>query len=225
MFRRKKSDDATGTDGTDGTDEPAAPEQDAAAAEPAAGAASDGPRDVGDVDLEDGVERIDLSGLLIVPPADLDVQLQVDEASGEVAAVLLAGQEGAVELRPFAAPRNGDVWDDVRRQVAAEVARRGGTATEQEGPQGTELKVSLLVNLPDGGTATQISRVVGFAGPRWLVRATMFGRPAVEHRPDGDVERALRDVVVVRGSTPLAPGETLTLTVPPSAQRIEPDGS
>ncbi len=138
MFRRKKSDDdAAGTAGADGTDELAGPD------EVAAEAAPDGPRDVGEVDLEDGVERIDLGGLLIVPPADLDVQLQVDEASGEVAAVLLAGQEGAVELRPFAAPRNGDIWEDVRRQVAAEVARRGGTATEQDGPQGPELKVSL----------------------------------------------------------------------------------
>ena len=61
--------------------------------------------------------------------------------------------------------------------------------------------------------------MVGIAGPRWLLRATLFGRPAVEHLDDGDVEQAIRDVVVVRGSTPVPPGDALPLTMPPNAQR------
>ena len=39
------------------------------------------------------------------PRAGLELQLQVDEASGQVVAVVLAGEDGAVELRAFAAPR------------------------------------------------------------------------------------------------------------------------
>ena len=39
----------------------------------------------------------------------------------------------------FAAPRHGDLWSEVRPQIAAEVASRGGTATEREGRFGTEL--------------------------------------------------------------------------------------
>ena len=58
----------------------------------------------------------------------------------------------------------------------------GGTATEREGPWGTELVVSLTVDLPDGQRAQQASEVIGIPGPRWLLRATLFGRPAVEHR-------------------------------------------
>lgn len=185
------------------------------------GPRAQGPWDVSELDIpEDDESRIDLGSLLLTPRDTLDVQLQVDEASGQVAAVVMAGEEGAVELRAFAAPRNGDIWEDVRRQVSGEVARMGGTATEGEGPWGTELRVALMVALPDGQHAQQTSRVVGIAGPRWLLRATMFGRPAVEYDPEGDVEQALRDVVVVRGGTPIPPGDPLPLTIPPSAQRM-----
>jgi Protein of unknown function (DUF3710) len=207
MFRRRKAE--------------VDPVEEEATEEERTGPRADGPWDVSEVDIpEDDESRVDLGSLLLTPRDSLDVQLQVDEASGQVAAVIMAGEEGAVELRAFAAPRNGDIWDDVRRQVAGEVARLGGTATEMDGPWGTELRVALTVALPDGQHAPQTSRVIGIPGPRWLLRATMFGRPAVEHDPDGDVERALRDVVVVRGGTPIPPGDPLPLTIPPTAQRL-----
>lgn len=209
MFRRRKAE--------------VDPAEDEATEEERTGPRADGPWDVSEVDIpEDDESRLDLGSLLLTPGDSLEVQVQVDEASGEVAAVILAGEEGAVELRAFAAPRNGDIWDDVRRQVAGEVARLGGTATEIDGPWGTELRVALTVPLPDGQPGQQTSRVVGIPGPRWLLRATIFGRPAVEYDPDGDVERALRDVVVVRGGTPIPPGDPLPLTIPPSAQRLPP---
>ena len=75
---------------------------------------------------------------------------------------------------------------------------------------------------PDGQAAQQPSRVMGIAGPRWLLRATFLGRPAVEPDPDGDIETALRDVVVVRGNDPMAPGEPLPLTMPANAQPMPP---
>lgn len=93
-----------------------------------------GPYDVSEVDLEgDGVERVDLGGMLIAPAEGLELRLQVEESTGEVQSVVLAGPTGAVEVRAFAAKRNGDLWSDVRRQIAADTARRGGTATEQVG--------------------------------------------------------------------------------------------
>src|SRR5262245_40463869 len=73
-----------------------------------------GPYDVSEIDLDDGVERVDLGGLVVAPSPGRELRLQVDEASGSVQAVLIAGPEGAVELRPFAAPRNGDLWSEIR---------------------------------------------------------------------------------------------------------------
>ena len=215
-FRRKKSDEATQADQqVEPTAEQPGAETGAEATEDAVGnLRADGPWDVTEVDEEE-TQRIDLGSLLVAPHESLEVQLQVDEQSGQVIAVVLAAEEGAVELRAFAAPRHGDIWDDVRTQIAAEVSRRGGTATEAVGPWGPELRVVLNVTTPDGRTGTQPSRVFGIPGPRWMLRATFFGKPALEPSDDGLVERALRDVVVRRGTQPLAPGEPLPLTVPP----------
>ncbi len=217
MFRRRKS--ATGDEEPAG--ESLEESLDAGSADPRAR----GPWDSSEVDLEaEPDSRVDLGSLLIRPVEGLEVQLQVDEASGQVAAVVVVGPEGAAELRAFAAPRNGDIWDDVRRAIAGEVAQMGGTASEGEGPFGPELLVSLSVELEDGQHATQPSRVLGIRGPRWLLRATLFGRPAVEPDAQGDIERALRDVVVVRGTEPVPPGDALPLTVPPQVRPAAADG-
>ncbi len=193
------------------------------AAPEVAGVRANGPWDIEEVDLdEDDPSRLDLGSLVVTPREGLDIQLQVDEQTGQVVAVVMAGQEGAVELRAFAAPRNGDIWPDVRHQIAAEVTRRGGTATEAEGPYGTELRVVMNVTAPDGRTGQQPSRVFGIAGPRWLLRATLFGQPALEPTEDGLVESALRDVIVRRGGDPHAPGDALPLTVPQAvAQQMQ----
>jgi hypothetical protein len=221
MFRRRKAEQAEEAHLPDPSDD--VDEVDEAEIARRTGPRADGPWDLDEVEVSDDDGRIDLGSLLVTPVEGLDLQLQVDEQSGQVVAVLLAGAEGALELRAFAAPRNGDVWDAVRRQVSAEIARMGGTATETEGRWGTELKVSLTVNTPDGGRAQQVSRVVGIAGPRWLLRATMFGGAALEYRKNGPVETALRQVVVVRGTGPVPPGDPLPLTVPPNAQRVDPE--
>ncbi|HET8560914.1 MAG TPA: DUF3710 domain-containing protein [Marmoricola sp.] len=193
------------------------------AADPASDPAPDpgepGPRDVAEVDLSDG-GYADLGSLLISPPEGMDLQLQVDEASGEVLAVLLANEEGAVELRAFAAARNSDLWSDARREIAADAARRGGTATEQEGPLGPELAVMIPVTTPDGQSAVQPSRVLGHNGPRWFLRATVLGRPAVEPDSAGPWEDAIRAVVVRRGAQAMPPGEPLPLQLPPDAERV-----
>jgi hypothetical protein len=191
--------------------------------EVSAGPRARGPWDESEVDVRGVENRLHLGGLVITGHEGLEVRLQVDEASGQVASVLLVAEDGAVELRPFAAPRNEDLWDDVRRQIAAETARRGGTATEVDGPYGPALAVVMTGRTPDGQTVTQPSLVLGISGPRWLLRATLLGRPAVEYADDGLLESALRDVVVVRGGTPMPPGEAIPLTMPAGAR--PPDGA
>lgn len=173
---------------------------------------------------EDDETKIRLGGLIVTGRPGVDLRLQVDEASSQVTAVLLVGAEGAVEARPFAAPRTTDIWDDIRRRIAAETARRGGTASEATGEWGKELRVVIPLTTPEGKPGTQTSRVVGIPGPRWLLRATFLGKPATDLDPDGDIENALRDLVVVRGSEAMAPGEPLPLVMPANAQLIPPPG-
>ncbi|WP_134738928.1 DUF3710 domain-containing protein [Nocardioides sp. 503] len=178
-----------------------------------------GPHDVDD--LPEGVDRVDLGSLVIEPEAGRELRLQVDEQSGNVQAVVLAGADGALELRAFAAPRNGDLWSDVRPQIAADMARRGGTATEREGRFGPELLCELTVTRADGSTGSQPSRIIGVNGPRWLLRATFLGRPAVEPEAAEAWEDTLRKVAVRRGAHALPVGEPLPLILPENARRTD----
>jgi hypothetical protein len=178
-----------------------------------------GPWDIADVDLDDGEpHRVDLGGLIVTGGPGLELRLQVDERTQAVAAALLVAEDGALELRAFAAPRNESIWDSVRREIAAEATRRGGTATEQDGEFGTEVKLVVSTKTAEGKQATQVSRVVGVSAPRWLLRGTFLGRPAVEPKPDGLLEEAFRKVVVRRGTEPMAPRSAIPLKMPPGAQ-------
>jgi hypothetical protein len=190
---------------------------------------AEGPAGVGPFDADalpapsgEGDERVDLGSLLIAPVAGRELRLQVDEASGTVQAVLLAAPEGAVELRAFAAPRNGDLWSEVRPQLAADMSRRGGTATEREGEFGTELVCQLQVRRPDGTAATQPSVIVGVNGERWLLRATVMGRPAMEGQLPAEWVDTIRSVAVRRGAGAMPVGEPLALAMPANARRVEP---
>ncbi|HEX6248057.1 MAG TPA: DUF3710 domain-containing protein [Nocardioidaceae bacterium] len=220
-FRRKNAEQPAQADPAEPTAEAGPAEQPVADAggAGAAGVRAGGPWDVTEVEVEeDDQTRVDLGGLVVTGRPGYELRLQVDEASQQVAAVLLVGPEGAVELRPFAAPRSGGIWNDIRKQIAAETARRGGTATEAQGRFGTELRVVMPAKTSDGKAATQPSRVLGIEGPRWLLRATLLGRPAMEPDTEHELERAVRDVVVVRGSGPMAPGEPIPLVMPANAR-------
>ena len=214
-FRRKAQSDAVEDDGTvddliddDLIDDDPTESEDRLA---------DGPFDSEELPPEGEVARVDLGSLLITPEPNRELRLQVDEASGVVQSVVIAGPDGALELRAFAAPRNGDLWSEARPKIAAEVAQAGGTATEREGPWGTELICE--VGQRKGGT--QVSRVVGINGPRWMLRCSLLG--AAASRPDDakDWEESIRRVAVHRGAHALPVGEGLPVVMPPQARKSE----
>ena len=150
--------------------------EDVAAANPPAAAPEPGPSDlssVGDVEAL-GDTHIDLGSLLIAPMEGSELRMQVDEASGAILSVLLIGEAGAMEVRAFAAPRSPGLWADTRKEIAAEVARNGGTADTREGSFGVELFVQQPVTMDDGQQGVQPSRVIGHEGPRWFLRATLL---------------------------------------------------
>lgn len=207
-FRRK----------TAAADEPAqeaAPGPDEAAAE-----AATGPYDAEELG-DDGVARVDLGSLLVAPVPGTELRIQVDERTQQVQSVLLAGAEGALELRAFAAPRDGDLWSQVRPQLAADMSRRGGTATEQDGRFGPELACQLSVKTEDGRTGQQPSRIIGINGPRWMVRATFLGKPAVDAESAEPWEGALAQLAVRRGEQAMPPGDPLPVVLPEQARRVD----
>jgi hypothetical protein len=183
-----------------------------------------GPFDAEEVE-DDGVERVDLGSMLVPPVPGSELRIQVDERTQQVQSVLLAGAEGALELRAFSAPRNGDLWSEVRPQLAADMARRGGTATEQEGRFGPELQCELTVKTTDGRTGQQASRIVGINGSRWMVRATFLGKPAVDPDSAGEWEAALAQLAVRRGEQAMPSGDPLPVVLPDNARRLGGDAA
>jgi len=215
MRRRSKQDERSEAEA------PEAREEDAAAGE--ATKRAHGPWDASEVDLdEDDGTYVNLGALAIKGRQGVEVRLQADQATQQIQAVMLVAEDGAMELRPFAAPRNESIWDDIRERLAAEAKRRGGRAAEVEGPYGTALQMVRPAVAPDGQKGTQTSTVLGIAGPRWLLRVSTFGRPATTFQHGGLLEQVLSDVVVIRGSQPMSPGEALPLVLPAGARRVSP---
>ena len=172
-----------------------------------------GPFDIADVPPDD-VPRLDIGSLLVPGAEGFELRLQIDEQTEEVRSAMLTKEDGAIELRAFAAARNGDLWSEVRPKIAADFAQRGGTATEREGRFGPELVCQLTVRTEDGRTGTQASRILGINGDRWMLRVTLLGRPAMDDAAADDWETMVEQVVVRRGDQPMPPGTELPLQVP-----------
>jgi hypothetical protein len=218
-FRRKSAP----TEAEETTEASSARDGAAEAGGDASAAADDnatGPFDIDDVELESSVPRVDLGSLLIAPSQGREVRVQVDEATQAVQSVMIAGSDGALELRAFAAPRNGDLWSEVRPQIIADLERRGGTATERTGRFGPELVCERPVELPDGGRVVQPTRVVGVNGPRWFLRATFLGGPARSAESGASWEEMLAQVVVRRGGQAMPVADPLPITLPGEARRL-----
>jgi hypothetical protein len=211
-FRRKAQSDPVDDDGTfdDLDDESGAEGR-------AEDLLADGPFDSDELAPDDGVERVDLGSLLIVPEPNRELRLQVDEGSGTVQSVVIAGPDGALELRAFAAPRNGDLWSESRPKIAAEVAQAGGTTSERQGPWGTEL----ICHVGQRTGGTQLTRVVGINGPRWMLRCSLLGAAAAKPDDSKEWEDSIRRVAVHRGAHAMPVGEALPVVMPPQARRVE----
>lgn len=173
-----------------------------------------GPWDASEFE-DDGVERLDLGGLRLAPGPGIDVQVQVDEGTGQVAQLSFTTKGAAVQVQPYAAPRSGGLWDDVRGQIKASINSGGGLVEEAEGPFGVELRAQVPA---DGSGALQPARFCGIEGPRWFLRAVFLGTAA---RPGVDaeaLEAMVRGLIVVRGDDAMPVGAPIPLVVPQEAR-------
>lgn len=183
----------------------------------------DGPFDIDEVDLEgDPVGRMDLGALVITPIDGMEVRFQVEQTSARATAVLLMHQDSAMELSLYAAPRSGGLWTDVRQEVVQNSQQQGGTAELVEGPFGVEVRRLMPVTTPDGQQGLQPTRMLMVEGPRWALRAVIYGQAAVN--PDDpqvtkELREVFRDTVVRRGDLPMPPGNLIPLTLPPELEQ------
>jgi hypothetical protein len=233
-FRRRRRESADEVDddldGIDEADDPFEDDEDVDA--PVAPSRPAGPWDVDDVP-DDGLTRLDLGSLQVPGLPGVEIQLNVDEASGTVAAVTAVHEGSALQLQAFAAARGEALWPQVRQELAAGITKDGGLAdvdTADDGPTAGTVKARVPFPQPDGKMGLADVRFIGTDGPRWMLRGVLSGPAA------GDATRAevllevYRGVVVVRGGEAFAPSEPLPLRMPdqagsaaPSAEPDRPD--
>ncbi|MGH8833589.1 MAG: DUF3710 domain-containing protein [Actinomycetes bacterium] len=182
---------------------------------------STGPWDVEDLERpRDG--RIDLGALLVPAVQGMELQVEVIEQRIVSATALLAGSQ--LKLQAFAAPRTEGIWDEVRDELKGGISRQGGTVDEVDGPFGWELQARVPTRSKDGKSGIQATRFFGVDGPRWLLHATLTGRAASDPGSAGPIEALLRNVVVVRGGTPMPPRELIPMRLPDHSDPADEPG-
>jgi len=170
-----------------------------------------GPYDQDDAP-DDGLERLDLGALLV--PVMRGVEVRVDVGpDGQVIAATLSYGGSEAQIGVFAAPRTAGIWDEVRKEINASIVQQGGKAQESSGRFGTELSGRIPVQ---GGY--QSVRFIGVDGPRWFLRGLFSGPAAADPAKAAVLEDAVRNIVVVRGASPMPVREPLPLTLPPEVQ-------
>jgi hypothetical protein len=180
-----------------------------------AGQAQSGPWDIADDYPES--ERIDCGSLLVPVREGFDVQINVAEEQG--AWVAIVNGDSGMQLQAFAAPRNGGLWDEVRHEIAANIADSGGSCQESAGPAGTELRAEVPVGEEGLPGELQPVRFLGFDGPRWFLRGVISGPAATDEAAAEPFDELFADVVVVRGDYPAPPREQLEIRLPEEARQ------
>ena len=158
-------------------------------------------------------QRVDLGSLLI--PADPEQEVQLNVAGEQIVAASVTLGSSSLQVQAFAAPKSGDLWEEVLGELAQEIRNLGGQAEEAAGPFGTELR-ALVPTEPGAGQADlQPARYFGVDGPRWLLRGTISGQAASDPGQARPLEELFADIVVVRGDHPAPPRDLLEIQLPP----------
>ncbi|HEY3881607.1 MAG TPA: DUF3710 domain-containing protein [Trebonia sp.] len=191
-------------------------QQAAEAAEAAAGEAQElvtGPWDV--TEPHPDLPRVDLGSLQVPVHEGTDIQLVFAEQHG--AWVTVRHQLSELQLQAFAAPKRSGLWDEVRGEIAAEIAGTGGRSEQREGPFGTELVAYVPAEAGQPAAGLRPVRFAGVDGPRWFLRGLFAGAAAADPEAAAPLEAVLREVVVVRGDHPVPPRDLLELRLPADA--------
>ncbi|PRX51267.1 uncharacterized protein DUF3710 [Prauserella shujinwangii] len=168
-----------------------------------------GPYDVEDAP-EDELPRIDLGSVRVPVPDGSQVQVEMDQQSGNVRAVHVVTSHGQVTVSGYAAPRSGGLWREVSTELTEQLRNDGAQVTSTRGEWGLEL--SAIV----GEVAL---RFVGVDGPRWMLRGVIAGPQSQAAQAPAVLRDIVRDTIVVRGDSPMPVRTPLPITLPEAVQQ------
>ncbi|WP_240197184.1 DUF3710 domain-containing protein [Nonomuraea lactucae] len=148
-------------------------------------------------------DRIDLGGLRLPHNPDFDVRLA--SVGDQHVGVVVIHEESTLQLQALAAPKTLGLWDEVKTKILQQLT----SLEERQGPFGVELTGEITAE-----GVTRPARYIGVDGPRWFLLAIVHGKAAADDDAAEPFLAFLRDVVVVRGSEPMAREEPIPLRRP-----------
>lgn len=214
MAFRKKRDQQAEADAAAVTD---------GAAEETAEEERPGPRDSSEVD--EGGAYLDFGGLRIPALPGSTIRLEQDPNIKRIVAVTVLRDGGSLQVRAFAAPRSGGMWEENRSSILEQVAAQGGAVEQVDGRYGRELHARLQMAGKEGAPPrTRYVRFTGIEGPRWLVHAVFNSETPGGPRWTA-LEEVLDSIVVVRGTDAMPAGALLTLRPPEQPPAAAAEGA
>lgn len=187
----------------------------------------DGPFDISEVDLDaDDVERLDFGCIVLSPFEGMQLQLQVDQRTKNVQAVLVMAGASAIEVALFAAPAQSSMVGEIRQEMIDATQKAGGQVSLTEGPFGTEVRRIIPMTDPKGNRVFHMSRTWFAEGPKWLLRGVVMGAAGQASGVDGVSELVYEffcNTVVRRDQRPRVPGDLIPMTLPTSLAASAPE--
>ena len=190
----------------------------------------EGPFDIEEVDLEaDDVKRLDLGSLVVTPFKNMNLQLSVNKQQVPQA-IIVRDKDSAIEVALFGAPAKSAYIPEVRRDIIAASQGKNSRTTVRRGPFGTEIARAFPVQTKEGAVGMQVTRTWLAEGPSWVLRGVVFGKAALEPQNEDvtiTVTEFFANLVVRRGTSPVAPGAVIPFTIPegapkPEEQQVDP---
>lgn len=173
-----------------------------------------GPWDINDDNAPDYDEYLNMGALYLPFLFGIELRLKASNSDGNIVSTTITYKNSSLEMEVFAAPKSMGLWDDIRQEFLNSRAK----AQEVEGVFGQEILLPVTVQNKE-----VMSRIVGVDGPRWMVRAIFTGPAATDDDSEEKqaLDKFLSDVVVNRGSEPLAPRDRVFLSRPLTPSQVK----
>ncbi len=167
-------------------------------------------------DDTDALAYLDLGSLRIPLLEQMNIELDVDQETGQVVSVSISLDASIVSIQAFSAPKDEQAWPSVRDAIVAELSNQHVDTKFVIGRFGSEIHCTMPTLDEQGIQIVQNIRFVGLDGPRWFLRCTVGGVAAESDNDENDIDELISRIQVSRGDLPMPPGELLPLEIPDS---------
>lgn len=175
----------------------------------------DGPFDLSELDnIADSENYLDLGVLLAPNVADLEIHVDIDGETGLATSARLVIGPSSAQIQVYAAPRDSDLWPDIRIEIEGSLTSQGIPVTREYGRFGPELHAMLPTTDLNGRSFLRAVRFIGVDGNRWFIRGVITGDAAVDDLARQHMDSVIASLIIVRGDEPMAPGEPLQIKLP-----------